>query len=476
MRRIALCIGNQDYKILPKLEYAIADAKAMEKVLKKLGFETMLGTNLNRTQLGEVIFEFGSCIDDYDAILVYYAGHGFQIENNNILAPIDLDIFARPEMVRYNAFPLQDLLTIMSKNPEQTKIIILDACRENLGVRGSFNTFAPISAPSGSIVAFSTSPGKYSKENNTIGHGIYTNALLQYIELPRVEIETVFKKVREKLTADTNGVQIPWEHTSLIGSFFFNPDTIYDGTSYLQEALADSGFKFSPGSEVKPVVDGLKSLNWPTQEQAIKKVNDINMSDASSNELFVLGRNIYQAANGNSFACQRFIDSFDSNNRIPDEAKVHVLNGMAFEIYYDSYGKLRTVMKAQYYRNIVYLLELPEFYASKEFISSHLCKIEERPIYIPGQQELMFLQVVLKCDLDTGVYELAEIRYQGKNILKWDEDEYTFVDHMRKRILEESIAKALVAPPDALRFQYNTDEIANESYIQLETGDFKLYF
>ena len=474
MRRLALCIGNQDYEILPKLDYAVADATEMEKALKSLGFDTMLGTNLDRAAMANILSVFNEKIEGYDAILVYYAGHGFQIDNYNILAPIDLNIHTGNKEIRFNAFPLQDILEIMCDNPEQTKIVILDACRENLGYRGTFNTFAPISAPRGSIIAFSTSPGKYSKESKEAGHGKYTEALLRYIELPRVEIETVFKRVRESLSADSGGTQVPWEHTSLIGAFYFNPNTIYDGTSYSQEALEDKWFRFIPGSKIKLIVDGLKSHNWPTQEAAIKQVSDIQIESVSINELFVLGRNIYQAADGSSFACRRFIDEFGNNNKIPDEAKVHILNGMAYEIYYNSEGKLRSQMKLGYYQKIIYYLEYPSFYSSKEFISSLLCKIENRPIYIPGQDEIMFIQVII--DYDNDLYSLKEIRYQGRNILRWDENDPIGFGYMRRRSFEELLAMKLVAPLDALRFQYNTDEVKKETYITFETGNFELSF
>ena len=105
MKRIALCIGNDAYSILPALNCAIADATAMEKELKDLGFDTELRTDLDRTGLADAIFSFADKIENYDAALIYYAGHGFQVDGDNILAPIELDIQARPELVKYNAFP-----------------------------------------------------------------------------------------------------------------------------------------------------------------------------------------------------------------------------------------------------------------------------------------------------------------------------------------------------------------------------------
>ena len=92
MKRIALCIGNDAYSILPALNCAIADATAMEKELKDLGFDTELRTDLDRTGLADAIFSFADKIENYDAALIYYAGHGFQVDGDNILAPIELDI------------------------------------------------------------------------------------------------------------------------------------------------------------------------------------------------------------------------------------------------------------------------------------------------------------------------------------------------------------------------------------------------
>lgn len=72
MKRIALCIGNDAYSILPALNCAIADATAMEKELMNLGFDTELRTDLDRTGLADAIFSFADKIGNYDAALIYY--------------------------------------------------------------------------------------------------------------------------------------------------------------------------------------------------------------------------------------------------------------------------------------------------------------------------------------------------------------------------------------------------------------------
>lgn len=113
------------------------------------------------------------------------------------------------------------LMDKLKDYPDKTKIVILDACRDDFCERGCFKSeFTPFSVPQGSVIEFSTSPGQSSKENTRKGHGYYTEALLKYLSLPRVPIEKTFKKVREFLYASTDGTQISWEHSSLVGDFY----------------------------------------------------------------------------------------------------------------------------------------------------------------------------------------------------------------------------------------------------------------
>lgn len=476
MKRLALCIGNDNYSMLPRLSFCIDDANSVEKHLKDLGFETKVCTDLDREAMADAIIEFAEQIGEYDTVLFYYAGHGFEVDGDNILAPVDLNINARPAAVRMSAFPLSELMNQLNRWPEQSKIIILDACRDTLGYRGSFRFFAPVSAPQGSVIAFSTSPGQSAKENNLTGHGYYTESLLRYISLPRVPVETVFKKVREYLAAATGGTQISWEHTSLIGEVYLNPDTIYDGVSYCWEARADSRFHFNVNSEIKGIVDGLKSLNWPQQEAAINSVSSVNFHEASCNELFVLGRNIYQAVCGNSFACQRFVSNFGVNDSIPMPAKLHILNGMAYEIYYDSNGRLRNRYKNAFLTPIVKYLEQAEFYASRQFIASNLCRINNLPIYIPGQNELIDLYI--KGETIGEGYEVKDIIYRGQSILYVEEfdgigEPYSFGG---KGSFEQEISSGLVAPADCVRFQYDNSEMAPDTYIYLSEGNYRLRY
>ena len=223
-KRIALCIGNNNYEYLPQLLCAENDAKRVGETLHKLGYETTVKTNLKRTEMGNVIFEFADKLKSYDSCLFFYAGHGFEVASENLLVPIDSNVplMSTDKEVIYNSFRLQDLLDMFEDYQDKVKVLILDACRNVANARGVNRGFAAMSAPQGTVIAFSTSPGKSALEDASLQHGMYTKSLLKYLEEERMPIESVFKKVREELHRMTNGRQLPWEHTSLIGTYYLN--------------------------------------------------------------------------------------------------------------------------------------------------------------------------------------------------------------------------------------------------------------
>ena len=457
MKRIALCIGNNDYTELSRLSCAVGDATNVSELLSEMGFEISLHCNLARKQMLKCIWDFCDSLDDYDLGLLYYAGHGFNCDSDNILAPIDLSIQNHPAQTRLESVPLSEVLAAMGKSVNTTKVIILDSCRENMGYRGAFRDFSPMIAPKGSIIAFSTSPGQTARENTTSGHGKYTEALLRYIGLPRVPIETVFKKVREQLVVETGGGQIPWEHTSLIGDVYLNPDTIFDGHEYGESALADCNFVFSKNSQLAVIVEKLKSYNWYTQERAIRSIKGVNFQDARSSELFVLGRNIVQAAEGDCFVASEFINAFHQNHGIPQEAKTHILNGMAYEVYFDRENNLRNYFKLASINQIMRLIESDEFHSSREFILNALLPISDRVLYLPGQNEVMDLVVMLRCDTEhENIFYVDRISYKGKTIYKLN-PEVTIFTKTEKNRFESYIRNEVVAPSGYVRFNYSVD-------------------
>lgn len=217
----------------------------------------------------------------------------------------------------------------------------------------------------------------------------------------------------------------------------------------------------------------MKSHSWPQQEPAVQSVNGIDFQTASGNELFVLGRNIYQAADGNCYACHRFIDGFSENSKIPTQAKLHILNGMAYEIYFDSSNKIRNLFKLGYYQKIIDYLEQAEFYGSRDFIAAKLSSVSDRPIYIPGQNEAMeFVIQTHSEDMDRCV---DDITYHGKSVFYDEEgvEKPKTMDFPKKttsyRLMQE-IAGKVAAPIDRIKLQYDTELGADASVIIPQYG------
>ena len=405
MRRFALCIGNNDYIYLKKLNYAVEDAKAVAQKLDDLGFTVQCELNLDVDKLNFAVASLEDKIDTYDVVLVYYAGHGFQVNNQNLLIPIDYNDKEDIKTADRRGYPINDVLGKLGNDINKTRIIILDACRELCGRRGKSNDFVQMYAPQGSIIAFSTSPGQTADEDD--GHGIYTKFLLEHLDDVRISIEEMFKRVRTDLARETNGHQISWEHTSLIGDFMLKINAIHDGMNYSDEAISDENYIFERNSTVFPIVNKLKSHDWNIQANAIELISTIDYYNVNYDDLFVLGRNIYQAACGNCFACIHYIDDFTSDDKIPFEAKQHILNGIVFEIYYNHEGKLRYKPKGDYVTKVLTIIESNDFLECRKFIESKLYNEDRKLFYVPGQDSKVQVIVnVEECDANVLVTDI----------------------------------------------------------------------
>jgi uncharacterized caspase-like protein len=225
-KRIALIIGNADYVHGNTLINPVNDAKAFSAALKELGFTVFTFLNADQKTMKRAIDEFGVMLKDYSVALFYFAGHGSQVKGINYLIPVDASLRIEQD-VDYDCIDVGRLLGKMEAAETSTNIVILDACRDNpferswsgrSGVKGSGLAF--MNAPSGSLIAYATSPGKTASDG-TGKNGLYTEALLQFINVSGQPIEEFFKKVRNSVEIKSNNAQTPWESTSLKGNFFF---------------------------------------------------------------------------------------------------------------------------------------------------------------------------------------------------------------------------------------------------------------
>jgi hypothetical protein len=228
--RIALVIGQSNYRAVVALPNPANDAKAMSQLLGEAGFEVLSAADLSQTEMRQKIGDFAAEVaaKGPDTIaLVFYAGHGLQIDGENFLVPVDVDP-KREADIPLQAVRLNDILNTLTSVPSKMRIVLLDACRNNpfptinqSAGHGLAIVDAKIGAP-GTFLSFSTSPGAEA-EDGSGADSPYTSALLLAAKEPGLSIEETFKRVRVSVNKATEGRQTPWDSSSLTDEFRFFP-------------------------------------------------------------------------------------------------------------------------------------------------------------------------------------------------------------------------------------------------------------
>jgi tetratricopeptide (TPR) repeat protein len=235
-RRVALVIGNGAYKSAGTLANPARDATAIARNLKSMGFEVSEGIDLNRADMTRVIGDFLRNATNARIAVLFYAGHGLQIDGKNYLLPVD----ARIENGSDLAADMTDLDTILAGLDDQvrTNIVILDACRDNptaktvtqvAGISRSVAVRSGLAAPSGlgkgatlgagTLLAFATAPGQVALDGDG-DNSPFSSALSRHIGTPGLEVQQMLTRVRAEVVAATRNKQVPWSNSSLLGDVF----------------------------------------------------------------------------------------------------------------------------------------------------------------------------------------------------------------------------------------------------------------
>ena len=160
--RLALVIGESAYRAVPSLPNPANDARAMTRLLTDAGFAVTTASDLSQRELNQKVGDFTAAIaaKGPDTVaLVFYAGHGLQIDGENYLVPVDVDP-KREADIPLQAVRLNDILNTLNSVPSRMRILLLDACRNNpFATSKQTKGLAIVDAPTGSIVAYSTAPG-----------------------------------------------------------------------------------------------------------------------------------------------------------------------------------------------------------------------------------------------------------------------------------------------------------------------------
>jgi uncharacterized caspase-like protein len=232
-KRVALVIGNGAYQSAVRLDNAVFDAKAVAESFRKLGFQVVDGYDLDIDQMRSKVSEFSAALSESKSAVIYYAGHGIAVDDENYLIPTDI-VLKSPTDLDLNAISVSLLLKQM-KRDDRVNIVILDACRDNpfaaslakqktralVVERGLTRIDGDLAR--GTLIAFASDPKSSALDGQTGEHSPFTEAFLSHLFDPGVTIDTVMSRVRNDVWEKTGHHQLPWVNTSLIGEYELNP-------------------------------------------------------------------------------------------------------------------------------------------------------------------------------------------------------------------------------------------------------------
>jgi tetratricopeptide (TPR) repeat protein len=228
-RRVALVIGNSAYKAVSVLPNPGRDAAALAATLRGIGFQTVrLEGDLPREKLVDALRAFAREAASADWAIIYFAGHGLEINGTNYVVPVDAKLETDRD-VQYEALPLDQVIGAV-EGARKLRLVILDACRDNPFVRGMRRTaasrsvgrgLARVEPEGGTLVAYAAKNGEVALDGDGT-NSPFVAALLKHLPTPGLEIGMMFRHVRDDVMAATNRRQEPFVYGSLpAGGFYF---------------------------------------------------------------------------------------------------------------------------------------------------------------------------------------------------------------------------------------------------------------
>ncbi|WP_129268006.1 SUMF1/EgtB/PvdO family nonheme iron enzyme [Bradyrhizobium betae] len=224
-RRIALVIGNSAYERVPQLPNPINDATAMAEMFRKAGFEAVtLKLDLKAAEMRRALRDFVDAVRDADLAIIYYAGHGLEIDGSNYLVPVDA-VLERDIDAYDEAIPLDRLLAVVEP-AKRLRMVILDACRDNPFAKRLKRPVASRSLQRGlvmvepnspnTLVAFAAKAGSTADDGDS-RNSPFTTALVKHLPVPGLDVRKAFGFVRDDVLKVTNYKQEPFIYGSLGG-------------------------------------------------------------------------------------------------------------------------------------------------------------------------------------------------------------------------------------------------------------------
>ena len=247
-KRVALVIGNNDYKNVPKLQKAVNDARTMGDTLKRLGFSVMVAENQTRQAFSETLLAFDAAVDPGDTAFFFYAGHGFEIAGQNFLLPTDVPAAGegQEELVRDASVLADRIIERLQNKKVRTAILVFDACRNNPFERSGTRAvaggggLAPMTQlPEGVFSVFSAGPRQTALDrlsnNDDNPNSVFTRTFAKELLQPGENLVQVAQHTRRLVSEMAETVshkQVPVYFDQMVDDVFLN------GTSKAEPAAA----------------------------------------------------------------------------------------------------------------------------------------------------------------------------------------------------------------------------------------------
>lgn len=233
-RRVALVIGNNDYLHVPKLEKAVNDADAVGRELKKVGFDVIEVKNGGQKRMNQAVNDFTQRVSGGGVGVLFFAGHGVQINSQNFLLPTDMDMPRDAVDIEDQALSLARIQDKLADAKAKFVLLVVDACRDNPlpkkagrsigGTRG----LAQTSSPNGQIVLYSAGANQQAldklSDRDAHPNSVFTREFLPMISAPGVSAAESLRRVRTSVADKARGVgheQNPALYDQTDGDFYF---------------------------------------------------------------------------------------------------------------------------------------------------------------------------------------------------------------------------------------------------------------
>ena len=222
-RRVALVIGNDAYSSLNPLLNAANDARSVTAALESVGFAVETVLDATRSQLTAALGTFSRTLRSDDVALVFFAGHGVQVDEVNYLLPTDFEK-GSPEQLRLDGVSAVDVEEMLLK--ARVAILMLDACRDNPyeGTRSAGGAGLAAMEPRGTLIAYAAAASQKAIDGvGGAANGLFTSKFVEALQEPGLGVSDLFRRVRQEVYEASNGDQFPALYDGLLRDFVFRP-------------------------------------------------------------------------------------------------------------------------------------------------------------------------------------------------------------------------------------------------------------